>query len=310
MVWWSIEGHREHHIGEETAGRVHKRRRHNSSHGYFNIGILLRILWPLIVYEVPVSTVEEMERSISWHVRRWLWVQRTFASIGLYSLFLYLYSTSAKLSLPLRSLTEEFKVIIVRSDIILRTRQDDKVAVRSGRKWKTREAVKYAERLAQGYRGTVIYGTPSLSYNAVYALYGMVISIYDVVTSIYCVVISIHGAVVSLYGVILSIHGVCLSIYGAVTWIFCVIISIYCVIKTIYGVMISIHVVVKLIYDVINFIYSVVKSIYDIVISIYSAIKPIYNAETPIYYVTKLIYYVVKSIFSVIKSIYDVLTTI
>ena len=68
------------------------------------------------------------------------------------------------------------------------------------------------------------YGTPSLSYNAVYALYGMVISIYDVVTSIYCVVISICGTVVSLYGVILSIQGVCLSIYGAVTSIFCVII--------------------------------------------------------------------------------------
>ena len=45
---------------------------------------------------------------------------------------------------------------------------------------------------------TRYYGTPSLSYNAVYALYGMVISIYDVVTSIYCVVISIGLAKISV----------------------------------------------------------------------------------------------------------------
>ena len=32
------------------------------------------------------------------------------------------------------------------------------------------------------HKNGVFYGTPSLSYNAVYALYGMVISIYDVVT--------------------------------------------------------------------------------------------------------------------------------
>ena len=40
---------------------------------------------------------------------------------------------------------------------------------------------------------SVHYGTPSLSYNAVNALYGMVILIYmyDVVRSIYYVVISI-----------------------------------------------------------------------------------------------------------------------
>ena len=65
--------------------------------------------------------------------------------------------------------------------------------------------------------GRFVYGTPSLSYNVVYALYTVMISIYDVVTSTYYLVISIHGAVISLLGVVLSIYDVCLSIYVVVT---------------------------------------------------------------------------------------------
>ena len=86
----------------------------------FQHGVLPRILWPLMLYEIPMSTVENMERIISWHLRRWLGVPRSFTSIGLYS-------TSAKLSLPLRSLSEEFKVTKVRQDITLRTSQVEKV---------------------------------------------------------------------------------------------------------------------------------------------------------------------------------------
>ncbi|XP_052093724.1 uncharacterized protein LOC127729844 [Mytilus californianus] len=48
-------------------------------------GVLPRILWPLLVYEFPVSKVEVLERKISASLRRWLGVPRSFSSVGLYS---------------------------------------------------------------------------------------------------------------------------------------------------------------------------------------------------------------------------------
>ena len=35
-------------------------------------GVLPRLLWPLLVYDVPISTVEAMERALSGYIRRWL----------------------------------------------------------------------------------------------------------------------------------------------------------------------------------------------------------------------------------------------
>ncbi|VDI54010.1 Hypothetical predicted protein [Mytilus galloprovincialis] len=66
-------------------------------------GILPRLLWPLLVYDVPMTTVEGMERISNSYLRRWLGVPRSFSSVGLYSL-------GSKLQLPLKSITEEFKV--------------------------------------------------------------------------------------------------------------------------------------------------------------------------------------------------------
>ncbi|KAJ3592260.1 hypothetical protein NHX12_007388 [Muraenolepis orangiensis] len=47
-------------------------------------GILPRILWPLLVYAVPISTVETLERRVSNHLRRWLGLPRSLSSIALY----------------------------------------------------------------------------------------------------------------------------------------------------------------------------------------------------------------------------------
>lgn len=60
-------------------------------------------MWPLLVFEVPVSTGEDLERKISPHFRRWFGLPRSPSSITLYG-------HSNKLQLPLRSWEVEFKV--------------------------------------------------------------------------------------------------------------------------------------------------------------------------------------------------------
>ena len=65
-------------------------------------GVLPRLLWPLMIYDVPLTIVEKMERNISGHLRRWLGVPQSFFSVGLYS-------AGSKLQLPLKALTEEYK---------------------------------------------------------------------------------------------------------------------------------------------------------------------------------------------------------
>ena len=106
-------------------------------------GVLLRLLWPLLVYKVPMTTVENLERMVSSHLRRWLGVPRSLSSVALNS-------TSAKLQLPFKGLTEEFKVGKVRHSMMLRSSQDEmvrraRVEVRTGRKWKVKDTIQDAE---------------------------------------------------------------------------------------------------------------------------------------------------------------------
>jgi len=82
--------------------------------------VLPRLLWPLLVYDVPMTAVEKMERMESSYLRRWMGVPRSFSSIGLYG-------EGTKLQLPLKSLTEEFKVTKVRQVLLLRNSKDEKV---------------------------------------------------------------------------------------------------------------------------------------------------------------------------------------
>ncbi|XP_063054019.1 uncharacterized protein LOC134448252 [Engraulis encrasicolus] len=106
-------------------------------------GILPRILWPLLVYAIPLTTVETLERKVSSHLRRWLGLPKSLSSIALYG-------RSNKLQLPFKSLEEEFKVTRAREVVLYRDSSDPKVAnagiqVRTGRKWKAEEAVQMAE---------------------------------------------------------------------------------------------------------------------------------------------------------------------
>ncbi|KAL4008469.1 hypothetical protein ACER0C_002321 [Sarotherodon galilaeus] len=105
-------------------------------------GILPRILWPLLVYEVPISTVEGFEMRISRFLRRWLGLPRSLSSIALYG-------HNNKLKLPFSSLSEEFMVSRSRELLQYRESSDPRVAlagieVRTGRKWRAAEAVDIA----------------------------------------------------------------------------------------------------------------------------------------------------------------------
>ncbi|KAL3991499.1 leucine-rich repeat-containing protein 16 [Sarotherodon galilaeus] len=105
-------------------------------------GILPRILWPLLVYEVPISTVEGFEMRISRFLRRWLGLPRSLSSIALYG-------HNNKLKLPFSSLSEEFMVSQSRELLQYRESSDPRVAlagieVRTGRKWRAAEAVDIA----------------------------------------------------------------------------------------------------------------------------------------------------------------------
>ena len=106
-------------------------------------GVLPRILWPLLVYSFPLSTVEILERKISSYLRRWLGLPKSLSSIALYG-------HNNKLQLPFKSLEEEFKVTRAREVVQYRESSDPKVAnagieVRTGRKWKAEKAVQTAE---------------------------------------------------------------------------------------------------------------------------------------------------------------------
>ncbi|XP_063418448.1 uncharacterized protein LOC134701249 [Mytilus trossulus] len=106
-------------------------------------GLLPRISWPLMLYEITLTTVEKLERTINRHLRKWLGVPPSFTTVGLYS-------RTAKLQLPFTSLVEEFKVSKSRLVMTLKESRDHKVRtagvqVRTGRKWSASKAVSEAE---------------------------------------------------------------------------------------------------------------------------------------------------------------------
>ncbi|XP_052268662.1 uncharacterized protein LOC127870041 [Dreissena polymorpha] len=106
-------------------------------------GLLPRLMWPLMLYEIATTTVEGFERVINRHLRRWLGVPPSFTSIGLYG-------RTKQLQLPMTSLVEEFKVAKGRLVVTLKESSDDMIwkagiETRTGRKWSASQAVAQAE---------------------------------------------------------------------------------------------------------------------------------------------------------------------
>ena len=126
--------------------------------------VLPRILWPLLIYDFPMTTVEAMERKISGYLRRWLGVPGRLSSEALYG-------TSNALQLPFKGLSEEFMVSRTREKLQYRESKDPKVAsagleVRTGRKWSASTELQVAEeRLRQkALIGTVAKGQAGLGF--------------------------------------------------------------------------------------------------------------------------------------------------
>ncbi|XP_041867113.1 uncharacterized protein LOC121656126 [Melanotaenia boesemani] len=98
--------------------------------------------WPLLLYEFPISTID-LEKKVSRYLRRWLDLPQSLSNIALYG-------NTCKLSLPLKSIEEEFKVLRMREMLQFRESKDPKVsgagvAVKTGRKWRAEVAVEQAE---------------------------------------------------------------------------------------------------------------------------------------------------------------------
>ncbi|XP_061902037.1 uncharacterized protein LOC133649222 [Entelurus aequoreus] len=128
-------------------------------------GILPRLLWPLLMYEFPMTIVEGFERKISSSLRRWLGLPRSLSSFALFG-------HNTKLQLPFSSLAEEFKVSRAREVLLYRDSADGKVSsagveVRTGRKWRAQDAVERAEaRLRHSTLvGTIATGRAGLGCN-------------------------------------------------------------------------------------------------------------------------------------------------
>ena len=101
--------------------------------------LLPKLLWLLLIYDICTSTVEGLESLSSKFLRRWLGVPPGFSNVGLYG-------KANKLALPLRSITEEFKVGKARLLSMLQTSEDTLVrstmpTLKTGRKWTAQGAV-------------------------------------------------------------------------------------------------------------------------------------------------------------------------
>ena len=105
--------------------------------------LIPKLLWPLLIYDICTSTVEAMEAKINKYTRKWLGTPPCLTDVALYC-------RHAKLKLPFKSILEEYKAGKARLLSLLQDSVDPVVRsaepeLRTGRKWKAREAVQAAE---------------------------------------------------------------------------------------------------------------------------------------------------------------------
>ena len=96
-----------------------------------------------MIYDIPISPVEKMERKISGRLRKWLSIPKSFTNIGLYG-------KTTKLCLPFTSLVEKYKEIKTRTQETLDNAKDPVlrsagIQLQCGNKWLVRLTVNEAE---------------------------------------------------------------------------------------------------------------------------------------------------------------------
>lgn len=135
-------------------------------------GILPKLLWPLLIYEIPLSHVEKMEILVNKHLKKWLGVPKSFSSIGLFS-------NSSKLQLPLKSVLDQYQTTKMRKLMMLDDSKDPcvnsaNIQIDCGRKWKASEAVNNAKQrlMHKDLVGTVARGREGLGWSPRQSWYG------------------------------------------------------------------------------------------------------------------------------------------
>ena len=100
------------------------------------------LMWPLSIYEVTMTQVEKFEKLLTKSIKAWLGIPTSLSTAALYG-------RTTKLQLPIKSLTEEVKVVKARNKVTLEDSKDEKirnavVEVNIGRKWKTKQEIEDA----------------------------------------------------------------------------------------------------------------------------------------------------------------------
>ena len=106
-------------------------------------GLLLRLLWPLQMYEIAISRIERIQQYSNKYLRKWLGVPPCFSKVGLYT-------NSGNLQLPISSLVEEFKIGKVCLHMMMKDSADKIIRkaypeIKSGTKWSAVRTAQEAE---------------------------------------------------------------------------------------------------------------------------------------------------------------------
>ena len=100
--------------------------------------LLPRLMWPISIYSVPMTKVEDWQKQMTAMLKKWLGLPKTLSTE-------MIYSKTSKVNLPYSSLVEEAKVAKVRNLSTLKTSKDENIRgadinLDAGRKWKPSEA--------------------------------------------------------------------------------------------------------------------------------------------------------------------------
>ena len=105
--------------------------------------LLPKLMWPLTIYNVPLTKVNEIQKQLTGKLKKWLGLPRSLSEACLYA-------RTSKLQMPFRELTEEFKAAKTRLLITLQGAEDQcvkgaGVCVDGGRKADTQADIVEAE---------------------------------------------------------------------------------------------------------------------------------------------------------------------
>ena len=101
------------------------------------------MMWPLSIYNIAMTKVEELQKTLTSALKRWLRIPKSFSKECMYS-------KTSKLRLPFTSLEEEFKAAKARNLVTMEASKDPcirnaKITVDKGIKQNTPAEIKEAK---------------------------------------------------------------------------------------------------------------------------------------------------------------------